>query len=360
TAGGACDPGLTCLSSVCVDTTGAGGTTGGAGGTVGGAGGTTGGGAGGTTGGASGGSAGSGGVGGMAGSGGTAGNGADAGSGTELEQACGNLADAYCQKLSQCAAFAFRADYGDLETCRSRDARVCTTFGGLAGTSETAPNRQACAAALTAATCAAWIGDFESALPACLEMPGSRASGEVCASNSQCQTAQCKAPSGASCGVCAPAHGPGESCTYSGDCINQLPCVSGVCVKPGALGASCASTSTCRGELVCKASVCAKPAQAGEACTAGMCDGFQELFCASSRVCQKVRYAAPGESCDLSAGIHCERSGICRTSGTASQGTCVAAAADGSACNATAGPACLPGAQCVSGYCQVPDPAACR
>jgi hypothetical protein len=42
------------------------------------------------------------------------------------------------------------------------------------------------------------------------------------------------------------------------------------------------------------------------------------------------------------------------------EGTCVAAAADGAACDPTNGPMCTDPAVCVNSVCEVPDPTMCH
>jgi len=51
---------------------------------------------------------------------------------------------------------------------------------------------------------------------------------------------------------------------------------------------------------------------------------------------------------------------VCGAAGLCVNGKCVAAAADGAACDATNGPPCMADAVCAGSKCVVPDPAACK
>jgi hypothetical protein len=91
--------------------------------------------------------------------------------------------------------------------------------------------------------------------------------------------------------------------------------------------------------------------------------------------CQMVQLAASGAPCGdvgampITGVIACGAGGECIGAGSGTMGTCLAAAADGSACNsdATVGPPCLAPAKCVPtgsgstiGTCTLPNATTCH
>jgi hypothetical protein len=92
------------------------------------------------------------------------------------------------------------------------------------------------------------------------------------------------------------------------------------------------------------------------------CDNTQGLYCdPATRLCKLVTFASPGGSCGVVNGafVACSGGGRCKTAGASLMGTCLAPAADGAACDTTAGPDCLPPAQCVGSVCKLPNAASC-
>jgi hypothetical protein len=114
---------------------------------------------------------------------------------------------------------------------------------------------------------------------------------------------------------------------------------------------------------ICTGGSCVAPAGAGMPCdpVARNCDQTQGLYChPMTRVCTAATFVGAGGSCGLvnNAYVGCSASGHCKiTAGL--MGTCLAAAADGAACDSTAGPDCTPPAQCVAAVCKLPNPAGC-
>jgi hypothetical protein len=303
--------------------------------------------------GGSGGSAGS-------GTGGTAGTGGTGGAGPTAGQACADLAAAECQKISQCNPWYLQKYFGDVDTCKMRyTSTSCSSYLGLANSSDTPSTYEACAAAITSANCQQWL-DSDAVLNACLPTPGMLASGATCGTAAQCQTANCNFPSGGTCGTCGPQNGAGAQCTSDGQCSGNLFCISGQCGMPGGAGATCSSTAPCVNSLACAGGRCAIAAKAGEACSSTLpCDGHAGLTCRNS-VCQNLQYVAKGQPCNPAQGRECGQSGFCKGSTSTADGTCLAFAADGAACDTTNGPICMPYARCASGFCKVYDPSACR
>lgn len=198
--------------------------------------------------------------------------------------------------------------------------------------------------------------------PEC-DIEGSRADGETCGTDSQCQSRNCKVAVDTTCGTCAPRAAAGGSCTENDDCETGLICSADVCATPVALGGACTSSQQCAGFDVCKNGTCAAPAGAGQACDpqAADCDLLAGLFCdPASSTCKLIQIAAAGEACGFVDGtaVGCGAGGECVPPSSA-QGTCAAPAGDGESCNAVSGPKCLEPAECVSGTCQLPNPTSC-
>jgi hypothetical protein len=86
----------------------------------------------------------------------------------------------------------------------------------------------------------------------------------------------------------------------------------------------------------------------------------QGLFCNLTNVCQKIGTAQPGEPCGLvNSGLTLCTGSACTPPGQLA-GVCAAIADDGAACDDNNGPQCKPGARCIGGTCQIPDPASCK
>lgn len=283
---------------------------------------------------------------------------------TDPIAACQKLASATCNKINSCASVLLSTSYGDVATCTTRYQAACVRAQTVTGTQISASQISACADATSGSSCAA----LQDPTPpdACKPPPGTLADGVACGEDHQCVGAYCKKGPGSSCGVCSKRVAAGESCTQEDDCDHGLACAVQTCVTYVEVGAACDKDKPCRSPASCVNGACAKPLGAGVACgsTAGNCDALAGLFCNSAtKVCEKVVVAKDGESCGLlSSGITvCHASGKCKPAGAGStQGTCLAAAKDGEACDVMQGPSCLPPASCVGGVCKLDDPAACK
>ncbi len=101
----------------------------------------------------------------------------------------------------------------------------------------------------------------------------------------------CQAPLTCIDAVCVPAVGPGEVCTFGGDCIRG-DCVDEVCVPLGATGAACEVDGDCAMGLLCFDGACRPFSCPGAACNeATPC---LEGRCVSGGC---VRWARPGDEC---------------------------------------------------------------
>ena len=333
---------------------------------------------------------------------------ADAGAGTETSvdgagdgtPACTQYATARCQKLDSCTAgLASRERFGDVATCIARGVLGCTAALAAPDTSATPDFFTACAAALTSSSCADFVD--ETNIPqACLNLAGPRAGGAACSFSAQCQSSWCLVPRGAACGVCAVRPAAGAACTTDSDCgARGLFCSkAGTCAAHAILGAPCGDARPCGAALSCVGMTKAAPGACaaaivtvGAACdpkraTAAGCDGSLGLYCGFDGKCaSEALVAAPGACGRLvasdggaddagtsDAGVRefsvarCTGGASCAPA-SASQGTCVAPAADGAACDRENGPPCLAPARCVTtsdastaGTCQLPGANACQ
>jgi hypothetical protein len=193
----------------------------------------------------------------------------------------------------------------------------------------------------------------------------------------------------------------GATCTTAVECGRDLACAvpanatTGTCAARVASGGACltnvnpcASGLSCVGDVVATSTpgMC-KPAAAtvGAACdgsrkTMASCDPELGLACiptaAGSAVgtCQNAVLVAGGATCGtigtpVTMVAECQAGGLCKKAlATDKTGTCVAAAADGAACDSdpSKGPPCLAPAKCVpsgagtAGVCTLPNAAMCH
>lgn len=285
------------------------------------------------------------------------------GSGSSTGNSAQAVAQALCDRTQACAPALLQGLYGDVANCVTR---VTATFApGLTakGSAVTAAVLDACASALPAASC----GDLLSnRLPdACTPPAGTLADGAACAVDAQCATKHCKIALGKTCGTCAARSEAAGACVVATDCAPGLTCISGACAKLGTSGSACSATAPCRPDFVCRGGACAAPVAAGATCADGEgCDELHGVVCsAASKKCVNVTYGGTNAACGLvPSGLEvCAASGYCKgVKAPSYQGTCVAAAEEGAACDLTNGPYCNAGAVCVDGKCAVIDPAKCQ
>jgi hypothetical protein len=296
------------------------------------------------------------------------------------DQACSELAAAFCDKANSCAAAFVQLEYGDVANCTTRFKASCLVGLNAPSTAQTAADTQACATAAKTATCGAL---FDNDTPtACLPKSGGLEDGKPCHASSQCKSAFCAIDENkAVCGVCAAKPAAGGKCTTSG-CPAPLKCsVDKTCNKPAAIGAACSDSIPCVTGSTCFGMKCVADAGTeGAACDpmAGpSCDGTKGLFCVAKK-CIKPAIVAKGAECGFDYDIAtmsvksaklCEKAGWCKGLNLSAmppilKGTCEPAAADGEACIADAsfekGPGCMEPAECVGGKCLLSDNATCK
>jgi hypothetical protein len=283
-----------------------------------------------------------------------------------------NHAAALCVKINQCAPFLLKAIYGDLAGCTDRLTKVCTEQEKSEGSGMVA-NILACETALGASTC---DDVFANNVPACA-FRGTFVDGAACGDNSQCASAFC-AHNGNLCGVCAAKGASGATCASGSndECQSGLVCSSGnLCVAPAAVGAACNdSTAPCLiGSFCTLASTCGLTVPVGQECPGTYLNLGDGTVClgkssaASPQLSVQLGSAAAGQPCGLapSNGLPatlcapgsvaaCKGlSGSIDLFGIPTNGLCAALIQDGFTCAASS--ACLAGAQCISGTCQIPS-----
>jgi hypothetical protein len=273
-------------------------------------------------------------------------------------------------------------------TCETRTAVPCVSALGATGTGQTPVMLESCAAAYPSEAC----GDFldDNPVAACTPPAGAGATGTACGASAQCASTFCAVAEYQVCGTCQPLPAVGAPCQVADDCGRDLACAtptgatSGTCAAYVASGDMCLSgVNPCASGLACvgddTTAMTTGTCQATEAALGAACDGSRKtapnceaglgLVCiptakgSSIGTCQNIQLVAPAATCgDLGAApitgfADCEAGGVC-----------VAAAADGAACDSdpTKGPPCLAPAKCVpasatgtAGTCTVPDATTC-
>jgi hypothetical protein len=293
------------------------------------------------------------------------------GGGVSTDTAATDAAQAYCNRAQDCAPAYVTLGYGDVATCTTRNKQAILEGLGAPGSVETADQAEACAQAIPGTTCSDLLGRNPPA--ACHGVAGTLADGSPCASDSQCTGASCHVAADSTCGTCGELLAAGQTCTSDDACQYGQSCANGVCTPYGAENATCDTTHPCRPDLGCKGGTCTAASPVGTSCqSSSECDNLHGAFCNPTTMqCTNVAFAAPGAACGLVGTdlVACTGPGaLCgNVSSTTYQGTCVASAADGAACDSANGPLCNPGAVCItasvtstSGTCTLPDPTSCK
>jgi len=294
--------------------------------------------------------------------------------GTSVNQACTDFANARCSKRASCGMGNLSRAYGDVATCIAREKLSCTRGLNAPSTGNSPSATEACAIAWANVSCADFI--VGNAPPACV-YTGGLAAGASCVFNGQCSTTYCVDQKVTTCGTCGPA--PTGSCATT-NCARGMECINNVCVTPAMSGAPCDDNNPCQPGLSCVGAKMnlmgnCQPAVAteGASCVPGAttgpgCDPVQGLYCASNKTCQPIAYVGDAMPCGLLSDgsfAACAANGTCIIPTGMKAGVCKGAAADGAACDTSAGPNCLQPARCVTGgngtagTCQVPDASKC-
>jgi hypothetical protein len=295
--------------------------------------------------------------------------GTDSGSGTTADQACTEYANEVCTRVGSCVPWFISYAYGDTATCNARQKLACSEALAAAGALRP-DDTLACANAIAAQSCDDF---FAHVIPTACSIHGTLAQGATCLIGSQCQgdQAYCQIATDNTCGACATRGGAGAQCAVNEDCQSGMVCAKSKCAAPGVASATCSDAVPCRASFACKAGSCQTPAKLGDTCTPTQgnpfadCDELAGLYCdPGTTQCKAIVMGKPGDTCGNTANglVVCGASGACRPGGDggANTGVCVAAAADGAACDSINGPTCTPPAQCKNQKCTLPDPTACK
>jgi hypothetical protein len=288
---------------------------------------------------------------GKAGAGGAAGAAAIGG---DLLSAFTAVAEMDCGKIAQCGPFVFNAQFGDMQTCRTRRMLIFSWIATLPGVGWTPPKVAACKAVIEAQSCRQYVDD--DGQPECL-VAGTRQNGEACSWREQCASRFCST-SGYDCGTCAAAPSEGASCIEDNDCPDRTvcgcpdgsgACTQPLCVRPRNDGEACSIGTPCGYGLNCliDGRCHAAPNQANSPCSPAdgvQCDVFTQGLVCSNNACLKLTAA---DTC--SATTYCrQRNSIC----DANTGACSAPPTDTGPC--ADGDSCAFPALCVAGSCQLP------
>ena len=284
------------------------------------------------------------------------------------DQACTDLASAYCDKIAACAPTYVTLGYGDTTACKAEFKANCLA-GVAAPSTGTSPQILSdCAKAAPSVACNDLYSNRTPA--ACQPVAGKLADGAACGDDSQCTSKYCGTSDTSICGKCGAPPAAGGSCATQ-KCGPGFVCASGTCIVPGKSGDTCSAAAPCEAELSCTDGKCGAPAtNVGDACSLDgkgqpLCDFITKgLFCLTGK-CVQAKLNDVGKACGYDSTTMevsgCSNQGYCKKAkSTDLAGTCVAVAAEGAACDPINGPNCATSSKCVSGVCKKPDPASCK
>jgi hypothetical protein len=295
---------------------------------------------------------------------------------SRADQACADLAEARCDKLTTCTdGTGIDRTWGDMNTCLVREKLACTIGLRGPGTGNNPVLVEECIAALPALSCADFLDNKP---PVDCVAVGSRAIGAPCAFSGQCSSSYCGGAKVRMCGTCQQTPIPGTPCLdtecgYGQECIRN----NGLCEPPnehfcGLVGIPCRAGLSCVvGDDTLGGSCMPAVVTVGAPCGGMMagCDSTIGLYCGGpvgSQTCMSIISVADGMPCGpLPDGTFkgCAGAATCyRPKGAIGDqpGTCKKPAADGAPCDTGLGPGCLPPARCItvgnsySGKCVVP------
>lgn len=271
-----------------------------------------------------------------------------------LDEACADHARAFCDQIERCMPSLLGLSYGDHGACVTWRSDECVFQHQTS--SLTPASIQSCAQTMSSLDCPSFHGAFDR--PMCTTPTGPLADGAGCVSGAECASGVCSRDSDESCGVCQAAPAPGESCMRSTDCPANHTCKAYRCVPANGPGQPCGPEQACSGLLMCRQNQCAPSASEDEACTASDCSNKLGLSCdPQSNTCKAIEAAAPGQPCGQIEGkvVFCAAAGMCKGYPQQAQGTCVEPVPEDRPCNVSSGPACIPPASCIDGWCRMPS-----
>jgi len=295
------------------------------------------------------------------------------------DDACTQVSQARCEKLSTCSPALFARRWASTTQCEAREKLTCLGALAATDTGNTPAATVTCATAITAATCDAILGPDEPAV--CFPKMGTIAAG-ACEFSAQCTTGYCATGATSVCATCAAPPAAGDSCVteacgptmncvagtglcevpvaLNGACNATLPCAEGL----GCVGATATVDGTCEAELTTVGATCDPQRKTGPDCSA-----VAGLTCdTAAKLCVSASAAATGQPCGLVGTVRtaCAAGGTCLIPQAATVGACVAPADDSAACDPAQGIGCIIPAKCVptteagtAGTCVLPGSATC-
>ncbi|HKP64039.1 MAG TPA: hypothetical protein VJV78_45200 [Polyangiales bacterium] len=277
----------------------------------------------------------------------------------DVERTCQTFGDTLCKRLEGCSTSFVRTVYGDLRSCAARNAWSCKSSLGMTEGLGVSAGVAGCSRALDAVSCNQLM---DHALPpACQLVPGPRADGRACSTDSQCASERCARGNGAACGVCTPLGTASAACSGDTDCMDAFICSGGSCRAPSALNAACDAAQRCAHPWVCAGGTCTEAVGLGAACSypADRCDKNQGLMCNAAGKCEPWLLGNSGQACNQTKNgwAACGAGSSCAT--TSEGDTCLGPLPDGSPCKPGQAPYCLAPAQCLGGVCGLPSTVDC-
>ncbi len=265
---------------------------------------------------------------------------------------CADYAATYCSALSECAPRRITRDYEDEENCVDVLSARCASeeergfpIADMAGCIET----------LNAGDCDDVLSDLSGA---CKHERGSKAAGEPCIDNGECNSGICRF-SGTQCGECTEVAALGDPCDVSGlSCTAPgLTCdyeaEECAAIEIVGVGEVCDGSSVvlCEPNLVCSGGECAETLQEGDDCSLdpNRCDPRRELNCTDNE-CVPFVVMNLGDACGADWPFpRCSDYAYCDPEML----ECVPRHGLNEDCadDPVAGSTCLPGMSCVDGTC---------
>ena len=299
----------------------------------------------------SGGAAGAGGASGGSDGGGTAGSG-----GGPAGVDCEALAEVQCNRQAACSSFSVDAGWGGVASCKARLALYCKI--SLSAPGSDPMSGVSCAAKLSSMSCQDLYADD---VTLC-DIRGTRSDGSACMFDRQCSSGICSRAGTSSCGVCAQPVGQNGECLPDGRCAAGLGCNRARrCVPAGSRGSPCdVQTAPCSALLSCISGTCGDPLPLGSSCDSAdqNCNSTAGQICFSlggNAVCRQKVIVTSGQ-CGL-VGTELRQ---CRGDYTCNASyICQRRPVEGEACDPAIPGLCMWPAECKSGVCRAPDPAAC-
>jgi hypothetical protein len=287
----------------------------------------------------------------------------DSGPGSEWIRICEEFHDSLCAKLDECVPLYTKLIFGDVENCAKRQALTCANAMAAPGSTVTPAQATTCIADLDDTACEQI---FYRNTPASCRFMGTRDPGMACTEDSQCKTGFCKRPNDDMCGMCGTPGAADAACEEDDDCAQSLICHEDdkKCVVPAGMGMPCTEAVPCRVGLRCAGGTCmAQLNQVGADCEENEdCNNSMGLFCNDlTSKCIEVDVATSGETCGVISAdevVVCQGLAECVIVGAALQGTCSQVVPDGAACDADK--LCEEPANCIEGFCKIPNPLMCN